>query len=314
MIKVFFGENSFLSKKAVLSEGENIRKQNPNVEFINLDAGESEASSIINLYRMQDMFSPRKLILLKRLSSNSKYKEIIEDIFEFWEEDGFINSDLLIWEDGKIAKNTKYYKGFEGKKAIFDYPKFNKRSFATWAKEEILKQGMQTGYEELQTLALMTNYNPEAFENELAKFKLASKTNILLSDIKEIANDNHEYDIWQFLDAVNSKSSKKEAIEIIENLLKNKVDPNYILAMIARNTRLLILTCHLLSSGYQDKEIVSILKIPPFTLPSIKHNAQSADIKQLIYIYEKIYNLDFEIKIGNIEPTLGIILLTTKLN
>lgn len=314
MIKVYFGENSFLSKKAVLSEGETIRNQNPNIEYVSIEAGEVEASTIINLYRMQDMFSPRKLILLKRLSSNSKYKDIIEDIFEFWEEDGFSNSDLLVWEDGKIAKNTRYYKGFDSKKAIFDYPKFNKRSFATWAKEEISRRGMQAGYEELQTLALMTNYNPEAFENELAKFKLASKTHILLSDIKEIANDNHEYDIWQFLDAINSKDQKKEAIEIIENLLKNKVDANYILAMIARNTRLLILTCHLLNNGFQDKEIISILKIPPFTLPSIKHNAQNADIKQLIYIYEKIYNLDFEIKIGNIEPSLGIILLTTKLN
>lgn len=314
MIKVFSGENTFLSKKAILQEGENIRNSNPGIEFINLDAGESEPSHIINLYRMQDMFSPRKLVILKRFSSNSKYKEILDDIFEFCDEDGFSQIDLLLWEDGKIAKNTRFFKGFDSRKVISDFPKFNKRSFVNWAKEEVQNKGLQIGYEELQTLAMMTNYNAEAFENEIMKFKLASKKDISLSDIKEIANDSHEYDIWQFIDAINSEGQKKAAIEIIENLLKNKVDPNYILAMIARNTRLLIITSVLLNQGYSDKDMVSVLKIPPFTLPSIKSTAQRTELQQLTYIYEKIYNLDFEIKIGNIEPTLGLILLTTKLN
>jgi DNA polymerase III delta subunit len=84
--------------------------------------------------------------------------------------------------------------------------------------------------------------------------------------------------------------------------------------MIARNIKQLMLIKKMLEEEKDDREMVSILKIPPFTLPRLKGIAKESDYKNLLNIFEKIYNLNYESKIGNIDAELGLILLITRLN
>ncbi len=309
MIKIIEGENTFLSKQRLDSLLQEYIKKSPSISLKILNAESSDISRILNEYETQDMFSKEKLIVIKRLLLNKKCKEIVEIFYDT--KDSTQNTHLIIWEDRNIPKNTRYYKNFNERKSIESFPKFNKRSFQKWALEQIdfkIEQNL------INDLIEMTNYDPYLFLNEIEKLKLTEKEEITTQDLKLNTQDVYINDIWEFLDAINEKNNRKKYTKILLNLLKNRIDPHYLMIMIARNTKQLLLINKMIQDKKDDREMVSILKIPPFTLPKLKSIAQKSDYEKLFNLYEKIYSLNYETKIGNIEPELGLLLLLTRLN
>ena len=81
--------------------------------------------------------------------------------------------------------------------------------------------------------------------------------------------------------------------------------------MILRNVRLLTLTKHLVQKNTNYSDMAKILKIPPFTLSPLISSSNKYSMERIKLIYEKLASLDYEIKVGRLEPKLGLTLLTT---
>ncbi len=307
MIRIIEGENTFLSKQRLNSLIDEQKKKNVALKILNADS--HDISSIINEYETKDMFSKEKVIIVKRLLLNKRCKDFVEIIFNGQE--SVKDTCLIIWEDKNIPKNTRYFKLFNGIKAIESFPKFNKRSFQKWALEQI---DFEIEPRLVEKLMEMTNFDPYLFLNEIEKFKLSGKIKTTEDDLNLNTQDSYTSNIWEFLDAINQTNNRKEFTKILNNLLKNRVDPHYLMIMIARNTKQLLLIKKMIEDKKADREISSILKIPPFTLPRLKSIAERSDYEKLLNLYEKIYNLNYETKVGGIEPELGLLLLLTRLN
>ncbi len=312
MIKILEGENSFLSKQRLDSLIQKYSKEKPNSSIKIIDAESKNISDIINEYETQDIFSKNKLLVIKRLILNKNYKDFVEKIIDT--KNYTKDIDLIIWEEKAIPKNTRYHKLFKEIDAIESFTKFNKRNFQTWAKEYVKLKKLKMDETSFKILIEMTDYNPYLFANEIEKLKLSEKENINAKDLEENTNDMFTNNIWDFLDAINQKSNMEEYTKILINLLKNGLDPHYLMIMIARNVKQILLIKKMTFEGKTDREIVSILKIPPFTLPKLKNIASKSESEKLLSLYEKLYNLNYESKIGNIDAELGLILLITRLN
>ena len=81
--------------------------------------------------------------------------------------------------------------------------------------------------------------------------------------------------------------------------------------MIARNLRLVTLTKYLLSQDTPFQEIASLIKVPPFTVRPLVEASNKYDWDKIKNKYEKLCNLDYEIKIGKIDSKLGLTLFCT---
>ena len=119
-------------------------------------------------------------------------------------------------------------------------------TFLQWAKNEIEEKNLSIPHNLLEKLLIITNYDSYAFINEIKKFKLLNKKEINEKDIEELTNDIHDYDIWAFIDAINKKDNRKEIIEIIEKFIEKEINYQYLLSMIARNIKQIIITKKLL--------------------------------------------------------------------
>ena len=81
--------------------------------------------------------------------------------------------------------------------------------------------------------------------------------------------------------------------------------------MIVRNVRLITMAKHMVEKGASYSEIASTLKIPPFTVGPIVNSANRYSLEKIKTVYEKLSSLDYEIKVGRIEPKLGLTLICT---
>lgn len=307
MYKLYIGNEPYLSLREAHKYLQQLKDDS--FEYISIDAEKIDSNSLIDTISSQNLFSNQRIIFLKRIYKNKKKVEIIEFLLEYLP--NLTTDRIIIWEDQKVSSITRYVKFFKSNNKLEEYNKLNKRSFSRWAKEKSIEEGLSLDINTIDILSQHSNFDPERFGNTLKKIKLLEKDNITREDIEMISPNTLEEDIWKLIEEINH--GDKNRLNTLEKILRQGVDPHFIISMLARNLRLVTLTKRLRNKGYATREIASILKVPPFTVPSLINGSENYSIDKIKYLYEKISNLDYEIKIGRIEPTLGLTLLCTRL-
>lgn len=306
MFKLYIGNEPYLSLREALNLVIQVR-ESQTAEYISIDAEKTDPSVLIDTLSSQNLFSPQRIILLKRVYRNKNKDVLITFLLEHLPNNS--TDTIIIWEDQKVSSVTKYVKFFKSQNLLEEYNQLNKRTFQTWAKQEVDDMNLKLDSNTIRLLAEYSNYDPERFENNLKKIKLLDKELVTQEDIKDIAPYTLEDDIWTLLDQINS--SDRNTLLTLERILKQGIDANYVIAMIARNLRLLTMIKSLKEKGVLGNEIASILRIPPFTIPSLSKASDRYTMDKLKYIYEKICSLDYEIKVGRISGDLGLTVLCT---
>ncbi|MCD4811114.1 DNA polymerase III subunit delta [bacterium] len=303
MQKLYHGKNTYLSLRSI---HELLTTQFLDNDIITIDADSTKVEKIIDTLYSPSLFNTQKIYFLKRVYKNKEKEILIKTLFEILDNDSLT---ILIWEDQKIRSNTKYFKFFKERNSVDEFPKLNKRSFVTWARKETEQLPFTIPPEILNTLSQRSNYEPERFNNNLDKLKLLETDTIDQENLNQTVADTLETDIWKLMDYINI-SDHTGISNTLEKLLEYKTDPHYILAMIARNLRIAIQTKDLLDNNTNERLFASILKLPPFAIYPVIKSVRNTNRQRLLLQYKKLCNLDYKIKTGRIEPTLGLSLFT----
>lgn len=306
MFKLYIGNEPYLSLREALRFVSELRKTE-HIEYLSIDAEKVDIAVLIDTLSSQSLFTSQRLILLKRPYRNKNKESLISFLLEYLPNG--TTDTIIIWEDQKVSSVTKYVKFFKAEKQLEEYNKLNKRTFITWAQKEVETIQVQLERSALQLLGEYSNYNPERFVNNVKKLKLLEKDSFTKDDVIEFAPDTLESDIWYLLDQINNNS--KNTLLVLEKIMKQGVDSNYIISMIARNIRLVTMVKDLKNKGVSSREMASVLRVPPFTLPSLSQASDRYTMEKLKYIYEKMCSLDYEIKVGRIAPEVGLTVLCT---
>jgi len=306
MYKLYIGNETYLSFTQARKFVKNLRDER-DFEYLSMDVEKIKAGELIDILSSNSLFSTQRVIFLKRVYRNKERESIISFLLEYL--DSNTTDYIVIWEDQKVSSVTKYVKFFKQKNLLEEYTKLNKRSFASWAKSILNEENLNLNNNALDLLIQYSNYDTERFENSIRKLNLLESNQISEENIKELYPNTLEEDIWKFLDEINSQNG--QPLLILENLFKQGVDPNYIISMIVRNVRLITMAKYMIEKNSSYSEIASVLKIPPFTVGPIVNSANRYTNEKIVTVYEKLSSLDYEIKVGRIEPKLGLTLLCT---
>ena len=307
MYKLYTGNETYLSLKGAQEDIRELLK-NGKLEYISLDAEETESSKIIELLSSRSLFNLPRLIFLKRLYKNKDRENLIPYILEFLKNNTV--DSIIIWEDQKISSVTKYVKFFKTTNSFVEVNKMYKPAFIKFANELSKEYGLDMNREVVTLLCTYSNYDTQRLENNIKKlYLLELNKKIEKEDVKNVIADTLEDDIWKLLDEMNK--TKGQPLKILERILSQRVDPKYIFPMIARNMRLITMTKYLLDHHYKYSEIASIVGVPPFTVKTLVEASDKYNWDKIMSKYEKLCNLDYEIKIGRIDPKLGLTLFCT---
>lgn len=301
MLILIHGENSFESK----AELTKVLKKNAQASHID----GSDLSNLDEIFVSLDNYSlfqetKPKITLVKRFLKNKK-KTLHDSFVQNIKEINTDSIDIVFWEDSKADKRGKFYKII---KKVGDVREYN------YPNEQGLQKWLLKSADRLE-LSLPKNLGPKVIDrvgtdqeflfSELTKLKLylnsEKRVQVKEEDIGILSSMNQEGDIWELLGALSMRD-KKKALEICELFLKNPNQFPYLIAMLAKQLKLLIL----LKENISVNELSSELKIHPYTISKGQrylHRFEKSHVKML---FRKLADLDFAIKQGKIEPKLGL--------
>ena len=122
---------------------------------------------------------------------------------------------------------------------------------------------------------------------------------------------NIENDIFKTIDALASKN-KKLALSLLHKHLDNGDFPLYLLSMIAYQFRNL-LTIKELQSTQSYATIAKKSGLHPFVVQKSYYLCNQFSVEQLKKIYQRIFQVDLDIKTGKIEAETALDLLLAEI-
>lgn len=215
------------------------------------------------------------------------------------------NCDLVLTlNDESVDEKSDLYKLIAEKGKIFQLLSVGKNDWNTY----IYKYFNETLHIKIDNdaiveLANRINGDLNIFLNEANKLSLYD-SHITYDDVCRLVSkplDENAFEIFNHL--MNKKND--EAIKIFKNLLVDGVEPVTLISMLGNQFRLLWQIAFLHKSSLTSQEIADKLKIKEVRVRILKKYMYMMTLDDLLETLDRLYNLDYQIKSGQIDRFIG---------
>jgi len=304
MIIFLFGKNCYLARKKlneIVKYYKKIHKSGLNLKF--LEGENLNFQDFKNLFDSQPMFKEKKLIVLKNIFSNQKFKE------EFLKEkEKFLDRDkiILIYEKNEIQKKDIFFQFLKNNAKYQEFKPLEGKKLENWVKKEFERYQVKISPQVLEKLINFVGNDLWQMENEIKKILTFKKNGkIKEKDIESLISNETETNVFKVIEAI-LKKDRKEALKRINFLLTKGTKASFIISIFKSQFRKFLIIKDLVKRGVKKEKIISKTKFHPFLIERNLASLKKMEIEQLEKIYQKIFQLDKKIKTGKILPEVGL--------
>lgn len=305
MLYLLYGTENYLIKKEIdkILNANSIEKINVSEYNLEID----NFKDIIEDANTISLFADKKAIIVNnsylftgKSIKNENDPELFLDYFKNANPDSII---IFIVDSEKLDERKKIVKEI---KKIGTVKDFNKKNDLT----DILKNMFKDYNISIQDIKFMIDRcgnNLDILSQEVNKIKIYKDEdkNVTKEDIINLTSKNIDIDIFGFVDTIVNKN-KNKALEIYKEMLINGEEPIKILVILANQFRIIYQAKELYKQGYSGNDIATMIGIHPYRIKLALEKARNYNSDTLLDYLEKLADLDYDIKIGNIESSLGL--------
>ncbi len=301
MVEVLYGTESFLINEYL----EKIKGERQIENIIKYNLEETTLIDIIEDALYIDLFNNDKMIVVYNsyfLNDLSMDTTILEDYFNHKNEKTLL---FFISDKEKLDERKKIVKLFKKENKIKQFNKLEEKTLEEKIKEKLKSQNFEIDFLALKELINRCKNNYQDILNEINKLILYkdNEKNITIEDVKKVVSKPLEDNIFKLLGAI-TENNKKQIFDIYEDILNTGEDPIKILVMIANEFRLIYEVK--IMNNLNEQELSTIMKIHPYRIKKAKEKTYSYTKEKLEIILNKLSDLDYNIKSGNVDKYAGL--------
>lgn len=319
MLIFLYGPNNYLSRKKLKEIIEQYKKVHRNeLSLKYFDLKKSDFKEFQEEIHSVSMFGGKKLIVLENAFFNFDFEK------SFLQESKKIlkSTDLILfYERGKVNEGRPLFKFLKNHSKCQEFNLLDGQKLKNWIFKEFESYQVKVGSEVIEQLINFVGNDLWQLNNEIRKlisYKYNSskvsgvKQKIEVKDIELLVKPKIETDIFETIDALSSKN-KKRAISLIHKHLRKGDNPLYLLSMINFQFRNLLEIKDMEDRKIPYWRILRESKLHPFIIKKSYQLAKKFSLEELKKIYQKIFQVDFEIKTGKIQPEIALDLLIAEI-
>ncbi len=231
---------------------------------------------------------------------------------------------IFVEENHHLDGRTSFYKAlkrvgchFETFKAMwFDPASGDVRTVVQYIQTEASRHKIRMDAKAAERFAYLVGWETGNIGRELEKLALyagpgASPT---VEDVENVVTKAYEAIIWHLVDLIGL-GNVGQALDVLGDLLDHGAAPPYILAMIARQLRLIAMTREALDEGVPPRQddIAKELSISPFQARKFLRQARSFRPFSYPEVLEWLMETDMHLKTGTMNEKLALETLIMRL-
>lgn len=315
----FYGAEDFLMDWAVEQVINKYVDESARELDVQMIDGETiQAAEIIGAARAFSMFSDKRVIIIRNyLPMYRKSSDVDGDaLLEFCSQKQ--DSSIVIFRlDSKYTDDlTAYGKKLVKAASSYDFATLERADLKAFINKRIHAAGKLIGHREMDYLIDLSGYynkNSEYhlnnFDSDLEKITNACEGDqISVSLIEELLIGKEDKYVFNLVDAIMT-GNKTKAMELAETIITEDDGAVPVLALLTKQFEIMYDSLELSKDGLSMSQIAKQTGINEFRLKKAYQAARKMDIERIRQILIQAYNLDRDIKSGNIDKDVAFELL-----
>lgn len=303
MFYLLYG-NDELFQKQTLEKIKNQKKlEDLDINYYNYP--ETTMKTILEDASTFPMFSSSKMIIVYQanlFSGNAKQDEDTKALENYIQNVNPNTTLVFISDEDKVDTRKKIIKLLNEKKMLIECKKPD--NFSLFVKEQFA--GYEISSNTISKLITRVGEDPFLLMQECEKLRLYTYDSKKIEEKDlEITTKNIDTNLFKFIDDIINKNYEK-IVEVYKELMNQGEEAIAIIIMIANQVRLLYQVKELLLQGLSEKEIAETLEIHPYRVKLAHEKSRQYKSSTLLNLLEQLADLDYQIKIGEVNPQIGL--------
>ena len=221
----------------------------------------------------------------------------------------------LVLVDGPLKKENRLLKLLGAVATVREFRPTGGGALRRWVRERVTHKGGSIDQNAVNLLADLVGSNLWAIDSEIEKLCLYREGEVIQEeDVRALASSAREVNIFAAVDAV-LEGRAGVATRLMQQLLQSGDGVSHIMAMLARQVRLLILSKDFAVQRFPPAEAQARLGVGnDFAFNKIQEQSAKFSAQRLVEMHRKLLETDLNIKRGNLQDTVALELLVAQLN
>lgn len=213
----------------------------------------------------------------------------------------------LTVQHNKLDERKKLVKQLKKNGTAVNFAPLAPSELRAWIKRKVSQYGASIQPEAVEKLIQQVGNDLQLIHQECAKLAtyVGEGGTVTSEHIADMIPRTLEEDIFKLIDYMG-KMKIEGALGVFYDLLKKREEPLKILALIARQFRIMLQVKELSSRGYSQKQIASTLGLHPYPVKIAAQQSELFSDKALKTLLLQANKTDYAIKSGQKEKTLAL--------
>jgi DNA polymerase-3 subunit delta len=316
MIILIHGEDTFRSQKRLkqLKEAFIEKYNSSGFNVVQLEGVETTLEKFRSVSFTGGLLDNKRLVVVKNLITGGN-PELVEGVLEILKEKKFPEDNVLIIWEGVIEEKgkAKIKGGAKTKKLLLAQLKkereeifhlLSNSQLSSWIQNEVKERGGKIERSAVEELIAKVGTDLWQMDSEIEKLINYVRGQIITTKhVGEFVKSKYDENIFHLTDALGQKN-KEQALRLVRDQLAIGTEPLQLLSKFIWQFRNLLLVSEMLSANKTQKEISDTLKLHPFVIQKTIPQARRFSHEQLGFIYQKLVDIDFDLKNSQVKPEL----------
>jgi DNA polymerase-3 subunit delta len=314
MIIFLYGEDTYRSSQKLNQIRDKFINEvdSSGMNLITLDGAKLKFEEFNHQVKASPFLARKRMVIIKNLISDNKSKEIQKEIVELLNTEWKNTKDdniLVFWESvdhSKTKAKNALWDRLVKEKLAEEFQLLKPVQLNTWVEKEIINQQGKIDKTAIPLLAALVGNDLWQMSGEIEKLiNFCQNKPITTTDIENLVKAKFDDNIFNLVDALGN-NDKKLALKLMSDQFNLESDEMYLLAMLIRQFRILLLTKDLAEENPQiNKEKISQqLAIHPFVAQKALWQVKNFSFDKLKQCYRMLLNIDLKIKTSALKPRM----------
>src|SRR5215210_3800786 len=259
------------------------------------DASEVSPETVVSACNSFSLFGEGPFVVLKNLDAwNAAQKAVVVDYLQ----DPSPDTDLVLLGK-KLGSRERLLSAVKKSGEVHNFEQPTGKALVRWVVGHAKKLGLDLPEDVAEDLTMRCSGDKMRLIQETEKLALyVGEGTATHGDVAALCPPDVQSNIFAFVDSL-AAGERDRALRLLEDLISTGEPPLRLTFMIRRQFQLVARARALLDRGTPQREIASILKVPPFVARKLDEQGRKLDDENLEYALAAIRDLESGLKGGS---------------
>jgi DNA polymerase-3 subunit delta len=253
-------------------------------------------------------------VFLTGAKESGKVEHRPEKLMEYMKQPPEFSVLVLTVDAEKLDERKKLVKALKDIGCVGAFVPLTANDLADWVKRRAQSLSFRFEGDAADMFLMYGGTNLQSLSSELEKLSLYAGPGgtVTVEIVDKLVARTTEQDVFILIDDI-VRLRKERALSILHELLRRKEEPIKIAILMTRQFRIMLQVKELEREGYSHQQIAGQIGGHPYGIKIASEQAKRFRVEQLAEILSRLAELDYGMKNGRVDKTLGLELFILQL-